>query len=153
MESKRDIVQRAENGQILVRGTISGADMTEDSGSPVREPHQKVTQVGCPSPRSPSYLQSGSDAVVMEGARNGKFGDTRSAGKPLPVISDKPERPNKEPSSSSEESDFYEEIDVSCTTDSMEYPEKQGNPQLFPLIPNRVHSLQIRPAGIEGAYI
>lgn len=128
MDTKRDIVQRAENGQVLVRGTISGAEITEDAGSPVCEQHQRATQVGCPSPRSPSYLQSGADAVMMEGPRNGKFGDTRPVGKPLSVINDKPERPNKEPSSSSEESDFYEEIEVSCTTDRMEYPEKQGNP-------------------------
>lgn len=126
MDNKRDVLQRAESGQILVRGTISGAELTEITGSPAREPHQKVIQGVCPSPRSPSYLQSGSEAVMMEGARNGTYGDTRPTGKPSPLIGEKPERPNKEPCSSSEESDFYEEIDVSCTTDSMDYPDKQG---------------------------
>ncbi|XP_041932488.1 homeobox even-skipped homolog protein 1 isoform X1 [Alosa sapidissima] len=127
MDNKRDVVQRTENSQVLVRGTISGAELTDATRSPAREPHQKALQGTCPSPRSPSYLQSGSESVMMEGSRNGKYGDTRPAGKSSPIIGDKPERPNKEPSSSSEESDFYEEIDVSCTTDSMEYPDKQVN--------------------------
>ncbi|XP_076157512.1 homeobox even-skipped homolog protein 1 [Alosa pseudoharengus] len=126
MDNNRDVVQRTENSQVLVRGTISGAELTDTTRSPAREPHQKALQGTCPSPRSPSYLQSGSESVMMEGSRNGKYGDTRPAGKSSPIIGDKPERPNKEPCSSSEESDFYEEIDVSCTTDSMEYPDKQG---------------------------
>ena len=36
------------------------------------------------------------------------------------------DRPHREASSSDTESDFYEEIDVSCTPESMDYPTSKG---------------------------
>ncbi|XP_072531101.1 homeobox even-skipped homolog protein 1 [Salminus brasiliensis] len=47
-----------------------------------------------------------------------RCGEARGAGKS--------ELPNKEGSGSDAESDFYEEIDVSCTPDSMDYPSGPG---------------------------
>ncbi|XP_066532007.1 homeobox even-skipped homolog protein 1 isoform X2 [Hoplias malabaricus] len=56
-------------------------------------------------------------------ARNGN-------GKPRVPDREISELPNKEGSGSDAESDFYEEIDVSCTPESMDYPSGQESPVL-----------------------
>ncbi|XP_036372245.1 homeobox even-skipped homolog protein 1 [Megalops cyprinoides] len=120
MENRKEMVMFIEGGQLGTLVGKIGANLSEAVGSPVQEPQEKMIHRNSASPRSVPLSRERADGEA-EGARSGVCGDIRPGGA-LPAA----ELTNKEHSSSDTESDFYEEIDVSCTPESMEYPNGKG---------------------------
>ncbi len=107
MDSTKDILMRTEGGQVGTLSAKTGSKSTEATGDPMR----KLSSV--------PYSQNLVDEY-------GKYGDVTLSSKPSAPDRDLSDIPNKDASSSDAESDLYEEIDVSCTPESMDYPRGQG---------------------------
>lgn len=127
MEGREEMLIVAEGG----RSGKSGSNLTEAIGSPVREPQGKLSQRSCVSPGSMSYSRDRTELVMDEGTRTNLCTDVRSHGTPSSGGRHRTDHHHKEASSSDNESDFYEEIDVSCTPESMDYPTAKGGFRLL----------------------
>lgn len=114
MESREEMVMLAEGGQLAK----SVANLTEAAGTPVREP-----QGSCLSPASAPYSRDRTELLMEESARRNRRSDMRPVDTSSSGLTD---HHRKDGSSSDTESDFYEEIDVSCTPESMDYPTSKG---------------------------
>ncbi|KAJ8336342.1 hypothetical protein SKAU_G00396850 [Synaphobranchus kaupii] len=125
MENRKEMVMFIEGGQLGTLVGKIGANLSEAVGSPVQEPQEKMIHRSCASPRSVPLSLERADGEA-EDARSGACSDIRPGGVPLVAGKARSELRNKEHSSSDTESDFYEEIDVSCTPESMEYPNGKG---------------------------
>lgn len=90
-------------------------DVSETAG----EHRHKSARRDCRSPGAFVHSQSG------------MYGDKMGTGKPYVPDRELPVLPNKEGSGSDAESDFYEEIEVSCTPESMDYPTGQGKERVW----------------------
>ncbi|XP_029919503.1 homeobox even-skipped homolog protein 1 isoform X3 [Myripristis murdjan] len=117
MESREEMVMLAEGGQLAK----SGSNLTEAIGSPVREPQGKSIHRSCLSPGAAPYSRDRTEEVE-ESARRNMSADMRPVGMSSSNERHRTDHPHKDGSSSDTESDFYEEIDVSCTPESMDYP-------------------------------
>lgn len=106
------------------RSCKSGSNLTEAIGSPVREPQGKLSQRSCLSPDS--YSRDRAELVMDESTRTTLCADVRSHGTPSSGERHRSDHHHKDGSSTDNESDFYEEIDVSCTPESMDYPTAKG---------------------------
>lgn len=126
MESAKDMLMRAEGGQIGTLSAKTGSNLTEATGDPMRKlPDKQINQNRLsPVPYSQNLVDD-----ATKGHRSAKYGDVTLASKPSAPDRDLSDIPNKEASSSDAESDLYEEIDVSCTPESMDYPSGQGKKQ------------------------
>uniref|UniRef100_UPI0037E927FF homeobox even-skipped homolog protein 1 isoform X2 n=1 Tax=Semicossyphus pulcher TaxID=241346 RepID=UPI0037E927FF len=120
MESREEMVMLAEGGQL----GKSGSNLSEGIGSPeLRDKQGKPGHRSCLSPGAAPYSRDRTEVMVEESARRNLCADMRPVG-----TSSSGERHrtdhhlHKDGSSSDTESDFYEEIDVSCTPESMDYP-------------------------------
>lgn len=120
METREKMVIVTEGG----RSGKSGSNLTETIGSPVREPQGKLSQRSCLSPDS--YSRDRAELVMDESTRTNLCGEVRSNGIPSSGERHRSDHHHKNGSSSENESDFYEEIDVSCTPESMDYPTSKG---------------------------
>ncbi|CDQ94568.1 unnamed protein product [Oncorhynchus mykiss] len=121
MENRKEMVMLAEGGQL---GTVvgkTGSNFSEAVGSPAQEPQGKTVHRNCLSPGSAPYSRDRADEEV-EGAQGRVCADVRPVGMSSSTERHRIDHTNKETSSSDTESDFYEEIDVSCTPESMDYP-------------------------------
>ncbi|KAM5271947.1 homeobox even-skipped homolog protein 1 [Ctenodactylus gundi] len=143
MESRKDVVMFLDGGQL---GTLVGkgvSSLSEAVGSPLPEPPEKTLPHGCLSPRGgPAAARERGGAGREEepvdglpGIPAGLGAEPRAAG--AAVLCPGPPAPaadslsgQGQPSSSDTESDFYEEIEVSCTPDcaagSAEYQPSKG---------------------------
>ncbi|XP_010891328.1 homeobox even-skipped homolog protein 1 [Esox lucius] len=124
MDNRKKIVMLVEGGQLGTSVGKTGSNFSDAVGSPAREPQGKTVLRNCLSPGSASYSRDRTEEEV-EGAPGSLRLDIR------PVMSSSTEKhgkdhTNKEASSSDTESDFYEEIDVSCTPESMDYSNGKG---------------------------
>lgn len=119
MEGREEMVIVAEGGR-------SGSNLTEAIGSPVREPQGKLSQRSLSPGGSVSYSVDRTELVMDESARTNLCTDVRSHGTPASGERHRTDHHHKDGSSSDNESDFYEEIDVSCTPESMDYPTAKG---------------------------
>ncbi|KAM9737721.1 homeobox even-skipped homolog protein 1 [Menidia menidia] len=123
MESREEAARLAEGGQ---RGG-RGPGLSEAIGSPGREPQGKPSHKGCLSPVSAPYSRDRTELAVEESARRTMCADMRAVvGTSSSAERHRAELPHKDASSSDTESDFYEEIDVSCTPESMDYSATKG---------------------------
>ncbi|XP_029938191.1 homeobox even-skipped homolog protein 1 isoform X3 [Salarias fasciatus] len=120
MESREEMVMLAEGGQ----HAKNGSNLSEGIGSPVREPQGKHRS--CLSPGAAPYSRDRSELLAEEGARRSMCADVRPVGTSSSGDRQRADHPHKDGSSSDTESDFYEEIDVSCTPESMDYPTSKG---------------------------
>ncbi len=111
----------AEGGQL----GKSGSNLTEAIGSPVQEAQRKPGHRSCLSPGAAPYSRDRTE-VMEESARRNMCGDMRPVGTSSSGDRHRTDHPHKDGSSSDTESDFYEEIDVSCTPESMDYPTAKG---------------------------
>ncbi|XP_070841407.1 homeobox even-skipped homolog protein 1 isoform X2 [Chaetodon auriga] len=118
MESREEMVMLAEGGQL----GKSGSKLTEAIGSPVREPQGKPGHRSCLSPGAAPYSRDRTEVVIEESARRNMCADMRPVGTSSSGERHRTDHHHKDGSSSDTESDFYEEIDVSCTPESMDYP-------------------------------
>ncbi|KAG9332009.1 hypothetical protein JZ751_016236 [Albula glossodonta] len=125
MENRKEMVMFIEGGQLGTLVGKIGANLSEAVGSPVQEPQEKMIHRSCASPRSVPPTRERADGEV-EDARSGVCSDIRPGGVPSIAGKAQIEVSNKDHSSSDTESDFYEDIDVSCTPESMEYPNGKG---------------------------
>nr|AAI26908.1 Evx1 protein [Mus musculus] len=130
MESRKDMVMFLDGGQL---GTLVGkrvSNLSEAVSSPLPEPPEKMVPHGCLSPRAgpPTSRERGGGGQEEEpvdglaGSAAGLGAEPRSAGAAMlgpgpPVPSADSLSGQGQPSSSDTESDFYEEIEVSCTPD------------------------------------
>lgn len=144
MESRKDMVMFLDGGQL---GTLVGkrvSSLSEAVGSPLPEPPEKMVPRGCLSPRAgPAAARErgggGLEEELLEGLAGGAAGlgsEPRAAGAAMlgpgpPVPSADSLSGQGQPSSSDTESDFYEEIEVSCTPDcatgNAEYQHSKGS--------------------------
>lgn len=122
MESREEMVMLAEGGQL----GKSGSNLSEAIGSPVREPPGKPGHRGCLSPGAAPYSRDRSDLAAEDSARRNMSADARLVGTSASGERHQADHHHKDGSSSDTESDFYEEIDVSCTPESMDYPTAKG---------------------------
>ncbi|XP_065138342.1 homeobox even-skipped homolog protein 1 [Paramisgurnus dabryanus] len=120
MDSCKDMLMRAEGGQI--GKTVS--HFSEGTGDPMREHTDKPIRQNSVSPCPVSYSRNLDE--TRKGHRSAKCGDVGLDSKPSAPDRELSDIHNKETSSSDAESDLYEEIDVSCTPESMDYPSAQG---------------------------
>lgn len=114
----------AEGGQL--GSAKSGANLSEAIGSSVRELQGKPSHRGCLSPGAAPYSRDRNELAVEESARRNMCADMRPVGTSSSGERHRTDHPHKDGSSSDTESDFYEEIDVSCTPESMDYPSAKG---------------------------
>ncbi|XP_003896215.1 homeobox even-skipped homolog protein 1 isoform X1 [Papio anubis] len=144
MESRKDMVVFLDGGQL---GTLVGkrvSNLSEAVGSPLPEPPEKMVPRGCLSPRAvpPATRERGGGGPEEEpvdglaGSAAGPGAEPRVAGAAMlgpgpPVPSVDSLSGQGQPSSSDTESDFYEEIEVSCTPDcatgNAEYQHSKGS--------------------------
>lgn len=122
MESREEMVMLAEGGQ---RGK-NGSNLSEAIGSPVRESQGKPGHRSCLSPSPAPYSRDRSELLLEESARRSMCTDVRPVSTSSSGDRHRADHPHKDGSSSDTESDFYEEIDVSCTPESMDYPTAKG---------------------------
>ncbi|XP_006156199.1 homeobox even-skipped homolog protein 1 [Tupaia chinensis] len=144
MESRKDMVMFLDGGQL---GTLVGkrvSSLSETVGSPLPEPPEKMVPRGCLSPRAgpPAARERGGGGPEEEpvdglaGNAAGLGAEPRAAG--AAMLGPGPPAPSTDslsgqgqPSSSDTESDFYEEIEVSCTPDcatgNAEYQHSKGS--------------------------
>ncbi|XP_023673497.1 homeobox even-skipped homolog protein 1 [Paramormyrops kingsleyae] len=127
MENRKEMVMFVEGGQLGTLAGKIGSNLSEAVGSPVQEPQEKVLHRNCLSPRSVPSSRKRADEEV-EDIRSDVCSDIRPGGVPSASGKTQLELTNKGHSSSDTESDFYEEIDVSCTPESMDYPNGKGRP-------------------------
>lgn len=147
MESRKDMVMFLDGGQL---GTLVGkrvSNLSEAVGSTLPEPPEKMVPRGCLSPRAgpAASRERGGGGPEEEpgdgpaGSAAGPGAEPRAAGAagaaalgpgpPAPSAADSLSGQGQ-PSSSDTESDFYEEIEVSCTPDcatgNAEYQHSKG---------------------------
>lgn len=122
MESREEMVMLAEGGQL----GKNGSNLSEAIGSPAREPQGKPGHRGCLSPGAAHYSRDRNELVAEESARRNMCADVRPVGTSSSGERHQTDHHHKDGSSSDTESDFYEEIDVSCTPESMDYPTAKG---------------------------
>lgn len=157
MESRKDMVMFLDGGQL---GTLVGkrvSNLSEAVASPLPEPPEKMGPRGGLSPRTgpPDPRDRGGGGPEEEpvdglaGSAAGPGAEPRAAGAaalgPGPPASSADSLSGQgQPSSSDTESDFYEEIEVSCTPDcatgNAEYQRSKGSHRA-PLAPG----LPLRP--------
>ncbi|XP_073319711.1 homeobox even-skipped homolog protein 1 isoform X2 [Pagrus major] len=118
MESREEMVMLPEGGQL----GKSASNLTEAIGSPAREPQGKPGHRSCLSPGAAPYSRDRTELVMEESARRNMCADMRPVGTSSSGERHRIDHHHKDGSSSDTESDFYEEIDVSCTPESMDYP-------------------------------
>ncbi|XP_029299344.1 homeobox even-skipped homolog protein 1 isoform X2 [Cottoperca gobio] len=118
MESREEMVMLAEGGQL----GKSGSNLSGAIGSPVREQQGKPGHRSCLSSGAAPYSRDRAEVVMEESARRNMRADMRPVGTSSSGERHRRDHPHKDGSSSDTESDFYEEIDVSCTPESMDYP-------------------------------
>ncbi|XP_037548798.1 homeobox even-skipped homolog protein 1 isoform X1 [Nematolebias whitei] len=101
------------------------------------EPHGKPGHRGCLSPGAAStYSRERTELLLVEEEEEEEEEEgsarrnTSSSGE-----KHRTDQPHKNGSSSDTESDFYEEIDVSCTPESMDYPTAKGRNEDSPRHP------------------
>lgn len=126
MENRKEMVMLAEGGQLGTAVGKTGSNLSEAVGSPERESQGKTVHRNYTSPGSAPYSRDRADEEV-EGAQGRVCADVRPVGMSSSTERRRIDHTNKEISSSDTESDFYEEIDVSCTPESMDYPNGKGN--------------------------
>ncbi|XP_030045830.1 homeobox even-skipped homolog protein 1 [Microcaecilia unicolor] len=133
METRKEMVMFLEGSQL---GSLVGKrvpNLSEAVGSPVQEPQEKLMARTCLNPRSASLRSrdraAGEEVEVLPGTGQ----ESRSAAALLTSCQQPPSSQllaAKEQSSSDTESDFYEEIEVSCTPDcapgSVDYQHNKG---------------------------
>ncbi|XP_004604311.1 homeobox even-skipped homolog protein 1 isoform X1 [Sorex araneus] len=144
MESRKDMVMFMDGGQI---GTLVGkrvSNLSEAVGSPLAEPPEKMVPRACLSPRAGAAgaRERGGGGPEEEaadgpaGSAAGPGAEARGAGATVlgpgpPASCAESLSGQGQPSSSDTESDFYEEIEVSCTPDcangSAEYQHSKGS--------------------------
>ncbi|XP_068189488.1 homeobox even-skipped homolog protein 1 [Antennarius striatus] len=122
MESREEMVMLAEGGQ---HGK-SGSNLTETAGNPATEPQGKPGHRSCLSPAAAPYSRDRTEVGMEESARRNMRADMRPVGTTSSGERLRSDHHLKDGSSSDTESDFYEEIDVSCTPESMDYPTTKG---------------------------
>ncbi|KAM6899753.1 homeobox even-skipped homolog protein 1 [Xenentodon cancila] len=122
MESREEAARLAEGGQL----GKSGSNLPEAIVSPGREPLGKQGSRSCLSPGAAPYSRERSELLVEERARRNMCADARPVTTSSSIKRHRAERTHKDDSSSDTESDFYEEIEVSCTPESMDYPTAKG---------------------------
>ncbi|CAO2603863.1 Homeobox even-skipped homolog protein 1 [Lemmus lemmus] len=140
MESRKDMVMFLDGGQL---GTLVGkrvSDLSETVSSPLPEPPEKMV------PHARERGGGGPEEEPVDGLAGSAAGlgaEPRSAGAAVlgpgpPVSSADSLSGQGQPSSSDTESDFYEEIEVSCTPDcatgNAEYQHSKGS-HLAPPLP------------------
>lgn len=143
MESRKDMVMFMDGGQL---GTLVGkrvSNLSEAVGSPLAEPPEKMVPRACLSPRAGAAGARERAGGPAEEAADGLAGSAagpgaEARGTGATVLGPGPPASCAEglsgqgqPSSSDTESDFYEEIEVSCTPDcatgSAEYQHSKGS--------------------------
>ncbi|KAK2097996.1 Homeobox even-skipped protein 1, partial [Saguinus oedipus] len=123
MESGKDMVMFLDGGQLgpLVGKRVS--NLSEAVGSPLPEPPEKMMPRGCLRPRAVppanrEHSVGGPEEEPIDGLAGSAAGRAPSPGQ-------------GQPSSSDTDSDFYEEIEVSCTPDcttgNAEYQHSKGS--------------------------
>lgn len=122
MESREEMVMLPEGGKL----GKSASNLTEAIGSPAREPQGKLGHRSCLSPGAAPYSRDRTEVVMEESARRNLCADMRPVGTSSSGERHRIDHRHKDGSSSDTESDFYEEIDVSCTPESMDYPSAKG---------------------------
>ncbi|KAK1805312.1 hypothetical protein P4O66_019649, partial [Electrophorus voltai] len=122
MEGRKDTLIRAEGGQI---GTPASRTVSEIASDLMCEQQDKPTHRNCQNPDSFPYTRDRMHEAREE-QRSGTCEEMRQTTKSSAQEREPSDLPNNEASSSDAESDFYEEIDVSCTPESMDYPAEQG---------------------------
>ncbi|XP_077347472.1 homeobox even-skipped homolog protein 1 [Lithobates pipiens] len=129
MEARKEMVMFLEGGQL---GTLVGkrmSNLSDTVGSPIQEPQEKMLPRSCLSPRSGPLApreRAEEEVEVVSGTRAGRRSPALRLSSPHPdSLSGKGHH-----SSSDTESDFYEEIEVSCTPDcttaSSDYQHSKG---------------------------
>lgn len=152
-------------------GTLVGkrvSNLSEAVGSPLPEPPEKTVPRGCLSPRAgpPAARERGGGGLEEEpvdglaGSAAGPGAEPRAAGAAVlgpgpPVSSADSLSAQGQPSSSDTESDFYEEIEVSCTPDcatgNAEYQHSKGSHRApSPPGPPTAPTLHFSSGGEEG---
>lgn len=157
MESRKDMVMFLDGGQL---GTLVGkrvSNLSEAVGSSLPEPPEKMVPRGCLSPRAGPAASRGSleeePADGPAGSAAGPGTEPRTAGAaalgpgpPAPSAADSISGQGQ-PSSSDTESDFYEEIEVSCTPDcatgNAEYQHSKGSHRPLSGLPPRPPSTSV----------
>ncbi|KAM7176651.1 homeobox even-skipped homolog protein 1 [Macrochelys suwanniensis] len=164
MEPRKDMVMFLEGGQL---GTLVGkraSNLSEAVGSPVQEPQDKMIHRSCLSPRSgplSSRERGGGEEEVEVLPGTGTVPESRSAAAAAAALLSAGQQLASEPltskgqqSSSDTESDFYEEIEVSCTPDcatgNAEYQPSKG-PCSEALAGGSPSSVGEPPKGSEGS--
>ncbi|XP_036947916.1 homeobox even-skipped homolog protein 1 [Acanthopagrus latus] len=122
MESREEMVMLPEGSQL----GKSASNLTEAIGSPAREPQGKPGHRSCLSPGAAPFSRDRTEVVMEESARRNMCADMRPVGTSSSGERHRIDHHHKDGSSSDTESDFYEEIDVSCTPESMDYPSAKG---------------------------
>ncbi|XP_072269552.1 homeobox even-skipped homolog protein 1 [Pyxicephalus adspersus] len=129
MEARKEMVMFLEGGQL---GTLVGkrmSNLSDTVGSPIQDPQEKMLARSCLSPRSgplASRDRAEEEVEVVSGTGEDSRSPTLRLSSPhADSLSGKGQH-----SSSDTESDFYEEIEVSCTPDctttSSEYQHSKG---------------------------
>ncbi|XP_034560072.1 LOW QUALITY PROTEIN: homeobox even-skipped homolog protein 1 [Notolabrus celidotus] len=133
MESREEMVMLAEGGQL----SKSGSNLPDAVGSPeLRDQQGKPGHRGCLSPGAAPYSRDRTEGMVEENARRNLCADMRPVGSSSSGNRHRTDHLHKDGSSSDTESDFYEEIDVSCTPESMDFPTARGRNGDSPGHPN-----------------
>ncbi|TRY65734.1 hypothetical protein DNTS_005575 [Danionella cerebrum] len=115
MDNDKNTRMRTEGGTMSAK---TCSNMTEATGDPMRKLEQNGVSPGI-------HSQNPTDDATKS-HRSAKYGDVTLSRKPSASDRELLDIANKEASSSDAESDLYEEIDVSCTPESMDYPNGQG---------------------------
>ncbi|KAM6958883.1 homeobox even-skipped homolog protein 1 [Aplochiton taeniatus] len=122
MQNRKEMVLLVDGGQLGMVVEKSDSNLSKAVESSAREPHGKKGHGECLIPPYSREIAN----EEMKSARRSLCADMR----PIVMSSSSERQRNdsatKEGSSSDTESDFYEEIDVSCTPESMEYPKGRG---------------------------
>lgn len=137
MEGREEMVMLAEGGQ-LGKSAAAAANLSGDAGSPVRGPQGKPGHRSCRSPGAAPYSRDRTEVIAEESARRNMCADMRPVGTSASGARHRTDHLHKDASSSDTESDFYEEIDVSCTPESMDYPTAKGRAEFGSCMPLRV---------------
>lgn len=124
METREEAARLAEGGPFGKKDS----SMPKATGSPVREPQGYRR---CISPGDVAFPRDRTELGADETVRRNVCADARPVGRAASVERRRCDKPRRDGSSSDTESDFYEEIDVSCTPESMDYPTAKGGFELF----------------------
>ncbi|XP_004073910.1 homeobox even-skipped homolog protein 1 [Oryzias latipes] len=122
METRKEEARLAEGGPF----GKNDSSMSKGTGSPVREQQGKPGYRRCISPGDGAFTRARTEPGAEETVRRNFCADGRPVGRASSVEKHRCDKPRRDGSSSDTESDFYEEIDVSCTPESMDYPTTKG---------------------------